>query len=368
VSTPSPAIGRRTFLFRAGLVMAGLRAGAVAAEAAAPGRLWILDNNLEKGRLPPDARDVFLKPEAWARARRHLGVYYFRVHELSENGIYTDDYLKNHLIPVLKQSGVAIGLETWGALWSQGTLKNRPGLTRGEYFRGKDTALIRRIHSLGGTVEYINLLSVLSKTPPPGVWENCGPYETCDAESITRRALDIAAYVRALRQEFPGMKIGELDSLIRFPQWRDGSGYRQAVEILAREGVKLDFWIVDLPFEIPHLRTWGITWADLVRAQNIVRENPGCLFGVVLASRISSAQRHAGESPEPGRTAAEQTHLNTLRFIDEFHAAGGRPDIWFSNLYFPEPARLLPDDDPAVYSQMRTLREAGEKLACGRSS
>lgn len=330
-----------------------------AAEPVVP-QIWMLDNNLGQGILPPDAEDVFLQPEQWSQAGKALDVYFFRWRELALNPLYTDDYLQNHLIPVLKQRNIAIGLEVYGALWAQATVAN--GKTRGEYYREQETELIQRIQSLGGEVEYINLLSVLSKQPPPDTWGNSEIYETVDSGSVTQRVMDIIEYVQDMKSKFPDIKIGELDSLIRFPEWRDGSGYYIAQSMFQEAGVHLDFWIVDLPYEIPQYTTWGITWADLVQAQNIVHDELNSPFGVVLASRISSSSSLPGPVIEPGETAASQTHINTLRFIDRFREAGGDPDIYFSNLYFPEPALLLPDSNPNIFSQMRTIKEIGNKL------
>lgn len=332
-------------------------AGSVVAEE----KIWILENNLGIGSLPADAEDVFLRPELWEEAGKHVGVYFFRVHELSENPIYTDDYLKNHLIPVLKEKKISIGIEVWGALWAQGTMAN--GEVRGEYYRKREARLIRRIHSLGGEVEYINLLSVLSKKPKTDNCRDCEIYTRFDEESILRRAEDIAEYVLDMKSKFPGIKIGELDSLIRFNKWRDGSGYRLVNSVLKKRQVELDFWIIDLPYELPHDNIWGLSWSDIVNAQNIVQDKLSSQFGVVIASQISSDHKlKPGQSLDQGETDASQTHINTLQFIDEFRKAGGRPDIYFSNLYFPEPTRLLPDSDPNVFSQMRMIKEIGESL------
>lgn len=336
------------------------------AQVASPDRkVWMLDNNLgalSTNGLPLDGDQIFRRPEQWAGARRELSVYFFIADIINRQAadIFTDEYIRDHMIPVLKKDGVQIGLEVWAPLWAQCTYKYGPnkGKTLGEVRRAEELALMRRIEKLGGEVTYVNMLSVLSKQPPVGAYDNCEVYAKVDHASIQQRMRDIIQYTRFVKSHYPNMKIGELDSLIRFPEWRNGEGYRVAKRWLDDAGIKLDFWVIDLPYETIRGGT-GITYNDLVNAQSIIRDELESEFVLVAASNMSK------DVPMTSKNAdmlAAQSQINLTRFLNELHEAGVWPDKYYNNLYFPAPQYSLPDNNENKHTQMRQVKSIGTWL------
>lgn len=328
-------------------------------------KIWILENNLGTGGHINDYDEVFQESHLteWAGARSYLNAYFFHPRDLLTDPIYTNNnysYVSN-LVSVLNSNNIAIGLESFAALWAMGDAGATNRLT---YFFNIDTNAIHLIESFGGTVKYINMLSVLSKIVDPTVWPNTQIYAEVSVNSVQQRAQDMGAYIQRMRAVYPDIKIGELDSLIRFPEWRDGSGYEVVANQLGTNAAP-DFWIVDLAYEYPAYTNHGIVWADFANAQQVVNSNfPSAEFGVVTASLISKTNLDGlYVEIDPVDPLDFQTFVNTWSVLGALKNAGCYPDIYFSNLYFPEPTHLLPDTTSTTnYSQMRTIKTIGEEL------
>lgn len=281
--------------------------------------------------------------------------------------MYTDDYLQNHMIPVLRSSNIVMGIESWGALWAECTFKSGPyrGKTLGEVNRHNDIKLIKHIQSLGGEIKYISLISVLSKRPDAGRFDNCKLYEGAFSEdSIKQRIQDIAAYIKNMHRIFPEINIGEFDSLVfKDPRWRTGDAYGIAKKVFDRVGIYLNFWGLDLPYEVPEYTLNGLAYDDIKVVQDKIRST-GTLFGIITASMASrTIGANIDSYPHAqGPDGARLSHINTLKYMFKLRSNGISPDIYYSNCYFPQPQTALPDNDVNIFSQFRTIRGMGNFL------
>lgn len=319
----------------AGLAGWGRAAGAappaaspVASPVAGPERadLWVQDNNMGRaGGLPPDFQAMFTtRRDAWAEARRFIGVYQLRSTSLRDpaNDL-SDAFLRDAFLPVLDAANIALALNVVGAM----------GVTCAA---GKETTMaaeiaqIERIGRLGGRVAYLSLQSVLSKPTDvcPGYGRDTG---------YDRRIADIVHYAGALTDRFPGIRIGLVDAMVA-KGWDYAPIYRQLVAGLHAKNLALAFIHLDFPAE-----TASPGWTNALAAQRVIRDELGLRFGLLYTSNSA------------GLVSDEVFYRAVMAAGREFHAAGGRPDDAVVTSWHPHPARDLPETDSTGFPFMKDV-------------
>jgi hypothetical protein len=312
------------------LLFATLGAGAAFAA-----ELWFEDNNMAKpAGVPADFRDKFARPDSWADARKELSTYMFRANILGERTGVDDAFLKQQVLPLLRQSGVGIALDVGGATWKG--FGNRDALVESEL------DLIARIQRLGGEVRYVSLQSILSKK----LFDKGVPVDY----PMSQRIADAVDYAKAVQQRFPHIRVGVIDALPSH-----GKDYESPYRALARafrdNGLVLDHVILDLPYELVKNRKFDLTWNKVVRVEQFVKRDVGARFGIIATSRIA------------GYKSNRDFHQAVLAMVENYSRAGGDPDFFLLASWFPHPDATIPDDvRGADFPAMRTVLEVGETL------
>jgi hypothetical protein len=306
---------------------------ALAALAATAAEIWYEDNNLGKATgMPADFIEKFRQPEAFSQASRHISVYMIRANVLAR---VEDEVLSLFVIPYLKKHNIKLAIDAGGATWSQ--LSSR----RKNVF-DSNIALLRRLKQLGADVRYISLQSVLSKNPG-------GRGEKTDYP-LDKRVEDIVAFSRAARAVYPQVEIGIIDALPSHgKEYREP--YRLAKEAMERNGMKLSYIHLDMPFEIPRNQHRGVTWQKVREVEAYVEDDLGLKFGFFTTSR------------QGGRTSSKSFHDAVIAALDCYAGANGTPAHFIIASWFPHPQKTIPEHDLGDdYPAMRTVLQFGRRL------
>lgn len=305
--------------------------------------LWYEDNNVgTAGGMPPDFKEKFYQPEAWARAREAIDVYYIRASTLlkPENGL-DNSFLENSFVPVLEESNVEIALDAVGANFLRSPRSSGGGrITR-------EIALIEKLEAMGGRVVYIALQSVLSK--PLRIKGQVVEYP------MQQRIQDVVEYAKMVRERLPDMEIGIIDALPT-KGWDYRDPYSQLAAALGEDGLELDFIHLDCPYEHPQQGV-KITWKGVKEAESFVKQEIGARFGLICTSRTG------------GEESDKAWNDNVLDVPRQYAKANGNPDEYVIMSWFPHPGYTIPEsagpdrfpDTKTVVSFAQEFDSCGEK-------
>jgi hypothetical protein len=295
-------------------------------------QIWYEDNNLgHGGGMPPDFVEKFHKPDTFAQATKFINVYMLRANVLQK---MDDKFLTDLLLPYLKKNNIKLAINAGGATWLRANARRR------ELFEA-EIGLLRRIKRLGGNVSYISLQSVLSK-----------PMRRKDAPQLAmdQRVAGVVEYAQAARTVFPDVQIGIIDALLS--QGREYKApYRQLVDALDRQHLKLAYVHLDVSFKAPQTRQKGVTWQAIHELERYVETDLGAQFGLFAQSR------------KAGQTSSAAFHHDVLAALDCYAGSGGTPREYIVASWFPYPDRTIPEtatgnDFPA----RRIVLDFGRKL------
>ena len=294
--------------------------------------LWYEDNNLGRaGGMPSDFIEKFHRPDTFREASRHIDVYMIRANVLSK---MDDAFLATLLEPYLRKIGIKLAIDATGATWAQA-----PGRDRA--FRA-DIQLLERLKREGVDIHYISLQSVLSKR-----LVRAG--KVVDYP-LSKRIEDAVAFAKAARPIYPRAEIGIIDALpshgkdFRRP-------YRQLRDAMSREGLKLSYIHVDMPFEIPRERQLGVSWQSLRKVERYVEEDLGLRFGFFTTSRTG------------GNISSRAFHDRVMAALECYTGATGTPRDWLIASWFPHPRNTIPENVVGEdYPAMRTVLAFGRSL------
>ncbi len=288
------------------------------------GVLWVEDNNLhEAGGVPVDALQMY-QPELldqWSEARKQIRVYMYRYNSLKnlENG-YTDTYLRDNLLPLLKESNIDFALDVPPPNWYCGNNAEKLTNAEGDY--------MQKISDLGGEVTYVSLQSVLSKP------------SDCPNYTFEKRIDNVVRFAKYIKNRFPSIQVGIIDALVA-----KGLDYKpvytQLVESLAKENLKLDYIHLDFPMEKA-----SRNWKNLREAEDFIRDELGVRVGVTYTSSRG------------GMTSAKKWQENVLLAFQEYRDAGGNPDDHLIMSWYNHPRQNLPEDKE--FTLMNTVLKFSE--------
>ncbi len=270
-------------------------------------QIWFQDNNLGgSGRVQPDASRMFSDAglKQWARLRSRMDVYMFRVNYLT--GLSDEELAR--IIEVLKRFNIKIALNAVGATLTCGDRKQ---------LMYREADLIRRIERLGGRVSYLALQSALSKDSVTG----------CRGMSTGKKISSIVRYFQYMKKQFPGIRIGLYDASAT----KQGGAYKRTYVILARalkrRRYRLDFAILDMPFE-----SAGPKYDKAIEAEKWgKRKLRGTTFGLTMTSSGG------------GRASGNAFHKKVVKGSKTYRRAGGKAKIILITAWYRNPRRLLPE-------------------------
>ena len=297
----------------------------------APPGLWYEDNNMgTAGGMPPDFKEKFYQPDAWAHAREAIDVYYIRASTLLNPANGRDDtFLESSFVPVLQSSNVKIAIDAVGA---------RARRTGGTSRITREIALIEKLRSMGGQVNYIALQSVLSK--PLRVKGQVVEYP------MQQRIQDVVEYANIAREQLPYLEIGIIDALPSKGEDYQGP-YSQLAAALG-ESLKLDFIHLDCPYEIPQ-EGEKITWEGIKEVESFVKQDIEARFGLISTSRTG------------GETSDESWNDSVLDVPRQY--ANDHPDEYVIMSWFPHPGSSIPESaGPGRFPDMKTVLSFAQEL------
>jgi len=276
----------------------GPTAGGVDANGAdARPQFWYEDNNMRRaGGYPPDFHEMFTRPETWRQLRGHIDVYYIRGNTLKNIfNDYGEDFLRDHFVRVLNESGIPIAIDN--------PTQYKENITR-----------LRRV---GATVTHIALQSTLSK---------------CKPDEAPARVPQAVAMVSEIHQAFPDIKIGLIDATpTKGRPYQDL--YRSLVAGVKEAGARLDFIHLDCPSDQAD-EGRRVSWEKVKEVERFVQDELGLEFGFICVS--------AGD----GKTSDKGFYERVTTIPDRYIREGGAPDHFILMSWFPHPARALPENAP----------------------
>lgn len=294
--------------------------------------IWYEDNNLARADgMPVDFMDKFYHPESFVKATGYIDVYMVRIGVLQ---VMNNEFLGKVFNNYLKKNNIRLALDVGGATLAQ--LKNRVKILNNEITQ------LKRLKELGLQVDYVSLQSALSKQIKAG--KNIVDY------SISKRIEDVIVYAKAVRAIYPQAAIGIIDAL---PS--NGKAYKQPYsmlkEALAREGIKLSYIHLDIPFDIPREGWRGITWEKIREVETYVEDELGIKFGFLATSS------------KGGHISSKAFHERVIASLECYSGATGTPSDFIIASWFPYPQKTIPENlTNNDYPAMRTVLEFGHKL------
>ena len=301
-------------------------------------KFWYEDNNQHQGGgIPPDFKSKFNNPDSWATAREKMDVYMIRNNSLKrENNQISKRFIRETMAPVLKEAGIPVALDCTSATFlNAGPKKN---------VLEEDISLIKTMLDAGIEIRSISLQSILSKPLFKGPLRKTNP-----PYPMEKRYQDVLDAFTTYKKHFPDIAIGIIDALP--PHNKDyETPYRELKAVLAKHGYALDHVLLDIPVELPDEKIYGNSWAKTKAVERYVRNEIGCDFGMIAASKTA------------GNTSDEAYHKAMLKLIDRCREHKINPDYFIYMSWFPHPKRSIPDNaGKGKYPSMKTFVEMVER-------
>ena len=225
--------------------------------------------------------------------------------------------------------------------------------TAGEWSARHELVAIANFYAAGGRVDYLDLDGPIRRLLHPEHRRDDRRFESIDAaadELVDALRLHRAAHPETrywLLTNFPnwGWR-GEVSYHARGPQRQDYGDYDQVVRIvldkLRGADIPLDGVTVDNPYEYlvgEHFSVnladpKSVDWLARVRSYEDFAREQGLTFNLIVNS-----QRGGHESDE-------RFFRETLRMVDTYRGAGGRPTRWFVQSWYTHPTQMLPETAP----------------------
>lgn len=314
------------------MILLGMFFWVLVGSSASAANIWYEDNNLAiAGGVPADFQSKFEHPESFSKATGYMDVYMIRANVLKKQN---DQFITGVFSSYLERNGIKLAVNAGGATYAQ--FEGRDKVTQNEI------GLFKHLKELGVKVDYISLQSVLSKEPKRD--GNKIEYP------LNKRLEDIVAFANVLHELYPAAEIGIIDALPSH-----GKEYRQAywqlIEAMSATGMKLSYIHLDMPFDIPKNRKFGVTWQSVRDLERFVEDELGLAFGYFTTSRRG------------GYKSSKDYHQNVIADMECFAGSGGTPRDYIVASWYPYPKTTVPEDATGDdYPAMRTFLEFGRKL------
>jgi len=245
--------------------------------------------------------------------------------------------------------------------------------TNGEWSARSEIAALDRWYAAGGKVDYLDLDGPVRRLTHPE-----GRSDGKRFESMEAAAEQVAKSVAAFHRAHPEMKFWHLTN---FPNWgykgdvsyhargpnrQDYGDYdvahRLVAEKLKAAGLPLAGVTIDNPcdyligehFSVNLKPATTVDWLKRVRAYEDRSRAEGLEVNLIVNSERGGMQSDALFAEE------------TLKMVDAYLKAGGRPDRWIVQSWYPYPKRVLPETDPTtltglVKAVMERVRRQGSR-------
>ena len=247
------------------------------------------------------------------------------------------------LAAMLKENHIQVAVECGG------TLGFAPlDETNGEKSAAIELRSINRWYQAGGKVDFLDLDgSVRRLLYPPGGRKGFTSIEKCAAELMD--------YMRAVRKAHPEIRFflltnfpnwgyrGDVSYHARGPKRQDYGDYHEVVtKVLAKAdsvGLKFAGVTVDNPYEyaigehfsVKLKDSKKVNWIGRVRAYEDFARSRGLEFNLIVNSEAG------------GQKSEQAFHERTLKMVDAYVAAGGKPTRYVVQSWYPQPKTVVPE-------------------------
>ena len=268
------------------------------------------------------------------------------------------------LVQVVDGNGLKVSIECGG------TLGFAPlDETNGEQSARIELAKIAKWYGAGGTVDYLNLDGPVRRLLYPRRGKEMLP----GFGSIEDCAHELMDYLRTVRAAHPGIRFFLLTN---FPNWgyrggvsyhgrgekqQDWGDYHEVVTTVLRvaeeAGLSFAGVTVDNPYEyligehfsVKNEDPTEVDWLGRVRAYEDFARSRGLEFNLIVNSQ------------EGGKQSDRAFFERTLKMLDTYVAAGGRPTRCIVQSWYAHPRTIVPEDEP--YSMTALVKAVLERLA-----
>ena len=250
------------------------------------------------------------------------------------------------LAKMLKAEGIQMAIECGGTLGGL-PLDDTNGVRSAEH----ELKVVGKYTAAGGRVDFLDMDHPVRRLLSPG--NNREGFK-----SIDRCADQLVKYMTAVRKGAPQMKFFLLTN---FPNW----GYRGDVSYHARGPARQDWGeyddvartvvakakaaklpLVGITVDNPYGYLMGehksatladpkkVDWLKRVRALEDWARSEALQFNLIV------------NCERGGNTSAKLFYEETLKMVDAYVAAGGKPTRYIVQSWYPNPRKVVPDDEP----------------------
>jgi acetyl esterase/lipase len=286
-----------------------------------------------------------LAPDAeWPFVRDHLSGIQFYIDMID---CATPEHL-GQLVRLVQQQHYQVSVECGG------TLDFAPmDETNGEVSARIELAKLAKLYAAGGRVDFLNLDGPIRRLMHPE-----GRRDGRCFDSVEKAADELVDYLNLVRKAHPEIRFflltnfpnwgyrGEVSYHARGPQRQDYGDYdnvvRTVLQKLQTAGIPLAGVTVDNPYDylvgehssvnLKDPRT--VDWLGRVRAYEDFAHAQELQFNLIV------------NSERGGHTSDEAFYADTLKMVETYRKAGGRPTRWFVQSWYPHPMRIVPESAP----------------------
>ena len=319
--------------------------------------------------LCPARPELFERPEEWDSVRGGIAGVQFYVgwlHDTPVEGL-------RPAAAFLRREGIQVSVECGG------TLNADWGDEAGEESARVELESIDKWYRAGGKLDFLNLDGPVRRLLGFDGWNQAPPFT-----SVRRCAEELVDYLREVRKAHPEIRFFLLTN---FPNWgyRGETSYfpqegnpmfygdydavlREVLQQTERAGIRFTGLTVDNPYEylVGEHATVGlrdprrIDWLGRVRALEDFVRRRGYEFNLIANSDIG------------GNRSDQEFYERTLRMVDTYVGAGGRPTRYFVQSWYPHPKVYLPETEPTsmtalVKAVLLRLHPRSEARSSGRA-
>jgi hypothetical protein len=344
---------------------------AVAAVAILSASMATVRSKSAAGRRPEvwlcagDRTSQLLEPSAeWSLVKKNISGIKLYVDQVNS----TDPNELRKLVRLISSQRYKVAIEIGGCL-DFGPMDR----TNGEWSAAHELAKIRKLYDAGGKVDYLDLDGPVRRLTHPE-----GRTDGKRFESADEAADELVDAVRAIHRVYPTIRFWHLTN---FPNW----GYNRDVSYHARGPQRQDYGDYDTVHRLvleklrrARLPLVGVTvdnpYDYLVGEHLSVNLKPPSQ--VNWLRRVLDYEKRCKKerlefnlivNSERGGMASDALFAEeTLKMVDVYLAAGGRPDRLFVQTWYPYPKAMAPESNPTTMTGL--VKRTIERVRRGGSA
>lgn len=318
--------------------------------------VWLCAGERIADLLSPDAE--------WSFVKQHLSGIKLYVDQVNDA---TPEQLRE-IVRLVQENRYQVAVELGGCL-DFAPMDD----TAGEWSARHELAKIAKFYAAGGKVDFLDLDGPVRRLMHPEDRRDGQRFE-----SMELAVDELVDAVRLIRQAHPEIRFWLLTN---FPNW----GYKGDVSYHARGPQRQDYG----EYDAAHRLVWEKLKAAGIPLSGVTIDNPyDYLLGehssvnlkdpksVDWLKRVRAYEdrcRAEGlevnlivNSERGGHESDELFYRETLRMVDTYRTAGGRPTRWFVQSWYPHPKQIVPETAP--HSMSALVKAAIERVRSDKAT